>query len=1087
MAVNIDFARKLELDIPDSPTPSSSSFDENPVDGPNSVGNPSDPVNDSNGIEQPNVTTLVPSGPFPPCRLAVYRNISVNEFIHRGTAVMRRVQDGWVNVTNMLKAGGFDQDKRDDIIKREIMWDESGVRKRFEKVRVGEKGRGHLAIDGIWAPFEDARALATRHNIVHQMDPIFRSETVPVPQGDAYSEAINTGRLADVSKMITDCAAALETEEQDGSSSSDEMSGGSETGAKGTQDLNVDVGSEMDIKDSEDAVTADAKQSDDPATTSVDRNKRGDSPTVRQRAQRLNSPSTDTSNSGDETPPHVRRNYTKRNGVGSQPIRRSPRLNNANHSDPADPSLVPHSPLVNAPSPEVPTFDCHSSDSPPASVSSDESQEGTITEKAHHAPSTPTSSICSGTTINGNASTFALPAPATTTKPASYPFLTITDSHLPLPDIASGFRSFLLAIPNGVAKSKEDAEARTSACLEKLKKSWDQIDPTHWTASCQQLTRIFNTDGAKSSPPSSAPTRPSIIARLMCNDTTAKSLVSLRRVLCQGEIRVLQSVVRKALHEKGRELDLVKEEVEALRKKVATMTPPAPKRGQLKRAVDRADQLDVENKQLKAACEEKEKEIALLHEQLSRLEDRLESTQKLAAMKGDGEDTEASELVQSLEQEIANAREGGQRLLARIEALEKEKTEAEAKKPRRNKKKEEEELRKLREENEDLKKEVTAAETQRVEKVAEGDKRHAELESAFRALKQELVDTKQHYDMILQQKEEMEDQIQVAERDRLGAEQRCRSVFAQVDDESETDEAGRTNSSAAKTLLPPTNEAERRAQALQAEVVSCTSRLTKQSRKLEEAETSAKRYHKVAEKLAHLLAQHNNLTVTGFVDNGLEEEELVREKAKFLVTSCAAAVEKEEKLEDKNAREAAAKEDERRIKAERAETRKRKNEERNKAAAAKAAAANGFQDPTAPTLPHEPAATTTPPHVYADVPPTPAAIIGPPPAKKRRIYAKKSKQQSATPALDTSSIEKPAKKPSAQTTATKKRARKPAQAAQPAQPDLMKMFGSFVQTAAGFLQNLKVEPVDSDAEVRKKVKRRRKSESLEEESETEDC
>ncbi|KAJ3046737.1 hypothetical protein HK097_000589 [Rhizophlyctis rosea] len=160
---------------------------------------------------------------------------------------------------------------------------------------------------------------------------------------------------------------------------------------------------------------------------------------------------------------------------------------------------------------------------------------------------------------------------------------------------------------------------------------------------------------------------------------------------------------------------------------------------------------------------------------------------------------------------------------------------------------------------------------------------------------------------------------------------------------------------------------------------------------------------------------------TGFVENGLEGEDLVKEKAKFLVTSCATAVEKK-KLDDKNSRE-----DERRIKVERAEMRKRKREERNKAAAAKAAAADRVQE-----------------------------SVAPPPAKKRCIYARIPSQLRAKSAL-TAPVVQLAQEPSAQTLPTVQHGHTRAQAGL---PDFMKMFGSVVQTAAHFLQKLKNEPVD---------------------------
>ena len=153
MPLNIDFGRQIGIDIPDSPISSASSFDDEDhnISG-NSIENHSNPVNDSKYLEESHTITAVLTDPKPPCRLAIYRNTSVHEFVHRGTAVMRRVQDGWVNATNLLKAGGLDQKKRDEILKRDVMLaeHENGIRKRFEKVRVGEKGRGHLAIDGIW-------------------------------------------------------------------------------------------------------------------------------------------------------------------------------------------------------------------------------------------------------------------------------------------------------------------------------------------------------------------------------------------------------------------------------------------------------------------------------------------------------------------------------------------------------------------------------------------------------------------------------------------------------------------------------------------------------------------------------------------------------------------------------------------------------------------------------------------------------------------------------------------------------------------------------------------------------------------------
>lgn len=104
---------------------------------------------------------------------ATYSGVPVYEFPCRDVAVMRRMSDGWVNATHILKVAGFDKPQRTRILEREVQ------RETHEKVQ-----GGYGKYQGTWVPLQRAKDVATQYEVGELLAPIFDyepSENSPPP------------------------------------------------------------------------------------------------------------------------------------------------------------------------------------------------------------------------------------------------------------------------------------------------------------------------------------------------------------------------------------------------------------------------------------------------------------------------------------------------------------------------------------------------------------------------------------------------------------------------------------------------------------------------------------------------------------------------------------------------------------------------------------------------------------------------------------------------------------------------------------------------------------------------------------------
>lgn len=104
---------------------------------------------------------------------ATYSGVPVYEFPCKGVAVMRRMLDGWVNATHILKVSGFDKPQRTKILERDV---QKGV---HEKVQ-----GGYGKYQGTWVPLERAREIASEYKVDGDLALLFDyqpSENSPPP------------------------------------------------------------------------------------------------------------------------------------------------------------------------------------------------------------------------------------------------------------------------------------------------------------------------------------------------------------------------------------------------------------------------------------------------------------------------------------------------------------------------------------------------------------------------------------------------------------------------------------------------------------------------------------------------------------------------------------------------------------------------------------------------------------------------------------------------------------------------------------------------------------------------------------------
>lgn len=94
---------------------------------------------------------------------ATYSGVTVYEYIHPKSSVMRRKNDGWVNATHILKVADFPKAKRTRILERDV---QTGT---HEKVQ-----GGYGKYQGTWVPMERAAEIAKQFGVYDELGPLLR-------------------------------------------------------------------------------------------------------------------------------------------------------------------------------------------------------------------------------------------------------------------------------------------------------------------------------------------------------------------------------------------------------------------------------------------------------------------------------------------------------------------------------------------------------------------------------------------------------------------------------------------------------------------------------------------------------------------------------------------------------------------------------------------------------------------------------------------------------------------------------------------------------------------------------------------------
>jgi transcription factor MBP1 len=98
---------------------------------------------------------------------ATYSGVDVYEFILPAGSVMRRMSDGWVNATHILKTANFPKAKRTRILERDVQVGE------HEKVQ-----GGYGKYQGTWVPLERAKEIAKEFGVSDVLHPLLEVESL---------------------------------------------------------------------------------------------------------------------------------------------------------------------------------------------------------------------------------------------------------------------------------------------------------------------------------------------------------------------------------------------------------------------------------------------------------------------------------------------------------------------------------------------------------------------------------------------------------------------------------------------------------------------------------------------------------------------------------------------------------------------------------------------------------------------------------------------------------------------------------------------------------------------------------------------
>ncbi|CAN6618893.1 transcription factor Mbp1p [Trichomonascus vanleenenianus] len=122
---------------------------------------------------------------------ATYSGVPVYEFPCKNVAVMRRMSDGWVNATHILKVANFDKPQRTRILEREV---QKGI---HEKVQ-----GGYGKYQGTWVPLDRAREIAEQYSVADLLDALFSyvptaNSPPPAPRQASKAKSVRTASAMD--------------------------------------------------------------------------------------------------------------------------------------------------------------------------------------------------------------------------------------------------------------------------------------------------------------------------------------------------------------------------------------------------------------------------------------------------------------------------------------------------------------------------------------------------------------------------------------------------------------------------------------------------------------------------------------------------------------------------------------------------------------------------------------------------------------------------------------------------------------------------------------------------------------------------
>ncbi|KAJ3037505.1 transcriptional regulator swi6, partial [Rhizophlyctis rosea] len=126
---------------------------------------------------------------------AIYSGVPVYEMVTNGVPVMRRMSDGFLNATQILKVAGFNKPKRTKIIEREVL---SGDHQKIQG--------GYGKYQGTWLPLREGKELAEKYHVEEQLRPLIEydpSVTPPVPRPAVHRPSSSDASTPGVQSPIT--------------------------------------------------------------------------------------------------------------------------------------------------------------------------------------------------------------------------------------------------------------------------------------------------------------------------------------------------------------------------------------------------------------------------------------------------------------------------------------------------------------------------------------------------------------------------------------------------------------------------------------------------------------------------------------------------------------------------------------------------------------------------------------------------------------------------------------------------------------------------------------------------------------------